>query len=314
MPELPEVQTIVSQLQKTIPGLTIRDIWSDWIKTVQVIDDNGHLKISKSEKLKKGKKADILFNSFKDSLIDRRIEKIERVGKNILIYLSGDQLLLVHQKMSGHLLLGEWSIIDGVVSSKNKGIFEDKINGFIHLIFYLSDGSMLALSDLRKFAKAISGPTKKVLELPEITSLGPDALDKNLTFEEFRRRIKSKKSKIKVVLLDQKVIAGIGNIYADESLWSAKIHPEAISNKINDEKLKKLYNAMREILSFSIEIGGDSMSDFRNIHGKRGGYQEHHKVYQREGEDCYSCGQRIKRIKIAGRSSHYCNFCQKKLK
>ncbi len=316
MPELPEVQTITSQLQKEIPNLTIRDVWSDWIKMLQVLNHNDHIKIKKSQKFTKksnqSKKASILFERFKNDIVGKKIKKVSRIGKNILIYLSSGHLLLVHQKMSGHLLLGKWKIKNGVAVPEEDGIMKDKMNGYIHLIFYLSDGRMLALSDLRKFAKVVLGPEDKVLSLSEIKKLGPDVLDKNFSFESFRKIIKSKKGKIKQVLLDQSVVSGVGNIYADESLWKAKIHPETQANKIDDARLKRLYNAIRDIMKFSIKVGGDSMSDFRNIYGKKGGYQKYHKVYQREKEACFLCKAQIKRIKISGRSAHFCPSCQKK--
>ncbi len=311
MPELPEVQTIVSQLQKTVPNLTIRDVWSDWIKMLQVVSHNDHIKIPKSEPLKKGKRANKVFDAFAKDVIGKKIIGAKRVGKNIIIELSENHAILIHQKMSGHLLFGEWDIIDGVAVPKEDGVLKEKINGYIHFILYLSKGKMLALSDLRKFAKIISGPKEKILSLPELKMLGPDALSDKLNFSEFKKRISSKRLKIKQVLLDQSVISGIGNIYADEMLWYAKIHPETPANKIDDARLKKMYNAMRRILRFSIKIGGDSMSDFRNLFGKRGGFQNHHKVYQREGESCFSCKTKIKRVKVSGRSSHFCPKCQK---
>ncbi len=310
MPELPEVQTIASQLKKEILGLTILGVWSDWPKTLQVVSHKDHLKIKKTKKLVKASELKKLYKVFCDDVIGKKIKNVSRIGKNIIIHLSDEHVILVHQKLSGHLLFSEWDIINNVPISKKKGVLNDKVNGYIHLIFYLSGGKMLALSDLRKFAKVISGPKKEIFSLSDIANLGPDPFDKNFTFEKFKRRVKNKKGKIKTVLLNQEVLAGIGNIYADEILWVCKIHPLTPTEKISSVKLKKMYNEMKEMLRFSIKIGGDSMSDFRNIYGEKGKFQKYHKVYQKKGEACTRCKAKIERIKVGGRSSHYCPKCQ----
>ncbi|MEK7452730.1 MAG: zinc finger domain-containing protein, partial [Patescibacteria group bacterium] len=232
------------------------------------------------------------------------------IGKNIIINLSDNHIILVHQKLSGHLLFGRWKIKDNIPVPVIRGILDDRINKYIHLILYLSGGDMVALSDLRKFAKVISGPKDKIFSLPEISKLGPDPLEKGLTFKKFYDLINNKKGGIKKILLDQEVIAGIGNIYADEILWACGVHPLTKVDDISSKKLEKMYNEMRRILRFSIKLGGDSMSDFRDIYGERGGYQNHHKAYQRDGEPCFFCKTKIERIKIVGRSSHFCPKCQ----
>jgi len=168
----------------------------------------------------------------------------------------------------------------------------------------------LALSDLRKFAK-VEILTKEELE-KEMEKLGPEPLDKDFTFEKFKERIlKKKKGKIKQVLMDQEVIAGIGNIYSDEILWKAKIHPFKRVGKLSEEELKKIYKAMREILPKAIEVGGESISDYRRPSGEKGGFDILRKVYRREGEKCFRCGAKIKRVKLGQRSAHFCPVCQK---
>ena len=212
--------------------------------------------------------------------------------------------------MTGHFLIGQWEVVDGKALAKTEGALQEKVNSFIHLIFYLSDGRMLALSDMRKFAKAVVGPQDKILALPEIAKLGPDPLDKSFKSSEFKSLINREKRKIKQVLMDQEIISGIGNIYSDEILWQAEIHPATPANMISDEKIGLMYNIMKKILRLAIKAGGDSMSDFRNIYGEAGKFQNYHQVYRREGEKCSRCLTIIKRIKIGGRSARFCPKCQ----
>lgn len=288
MPELPEVETIVRDLNKAILGRKIEDVWSDFKKMIKRPKD---------------------FEEFKKGLKRKKIEKIWRRGKNILFDLSGNKILLIHQKLTGHLLLGKWRKIGNQWQSEIKGpLSEDPMNCFLHLIFWLDNGQQLALSDLRKFAKVELFNSEQLER--ELNSLGPEPLEKSFTFEKFKE-VLPKKGKIKQVLMDQEVIAGIGNIYSDEILWRAKIHPFKEVSKLKEEELKKIYQAMREILPRAIELGGESISDFRRISGERGGFDPLRKVYRREGEKCSRCGTIIKRIKLAGRSAHFCPNCQK---
>jgi formamidopyrimidine-DNA glycosylase len=290
MPELPEVETTVRDLKKTVLGRIFFDVWTDAKKMI-----------------KKPKK----FGDFKKELIGKEILDVKRRGKNILFFLSSGKILLIHQKLTGHLLFGIWKKEGGIWKSEIEGpLKEDPMNGFLHLIFFFKDGWQLALSDLRKFAK-VEILTKEELE-KELSALGPEPLEEDFTFEKFKERIlKKKKGKIKQVLMDQEVIAGIGNIYSDEILWKAKIHPFKRVGKLSEEELKKIYKAMREILPRAIEVGGESISDYRRPSGEKGGFDLLRKVYRREGEKCFRCGAKIKRVKLGQRSAHFCPVCQK---
>jgi len=290
MPELPEVETTVRDLKKKIVGRIFLDVWTDAKKMI-----------------KKPKR----FEDFKKELIGKEILDIKRRGKNILFFLSSGKVLLIHQKLTGHLLFGKWKKIKKEWVSEIEGpLKEDPMNKFLHLIFFFKDGWQLALSDLRKFAK-VEILTKEELE-KELSKLGPEPLEKDFTFEKFKERIlKKKKGKIKQVLMDQEVIAGIGNIYSDEILWKAKIHPFKKVNKLSEEELKRIYKAMKEILPKAIEVGGESISDYRRPSGERGGFDPLRKVYRREGEKCFRCGAKIKRVKLGQRSAHFCPVCQK---
>lgn len=291
MPELPEVEITVRDLRKEILGRKIKDLWSDFRKMVKRPKD---------------------FERFKREIKGRKIEEIRRKGKNILFFLSGEKILLIHQKLTGHLLLGRWSWENGQWEAQTKGpLLEDPMNRFLHLIFWLDDGRMLALSDLRKFAKAELWNTQELKEAPEFKNLGPEPLEKSFTFEKFKESLRGARAKIKQALMDQTLIAGIGNIYSDEILWEARVFPLKEVSKLSEEELKRIYLAIKKILSLAIKLEGESISDFRRPSGERGYYDKARKVYRREGERCLRCRTIIKRVKIGGRSAHYCPICQK---
>lgn len=293
MPELPEVQTIVSDLQKILPGLKIGDVWTDWKKMFK----------------------NCSFENFKKEVVGEKILNVRRVGKNILIGLSSSKTILVHQKMTGHFLYGNWELKNGKWLSKNNDpIRNDPQNRFIHLIFDLSNKKQLALSDLRKFAKVLLWPTDKLSELEDINNLGPDPTAEDFDFKKFQERFTpltagqaSKKGKIKTVLMDQSVFAGIGNIYSDEILWLSGIHPMKPVSSLTQEELKLIFTSTKKILKKALEARGTSDSDYRDPSGKKGKYQEMLYVYGLKGEKCQKRdGGTIARLKIAGRSAHFC--------
>ena len=169
----------------------------------------------------------------------------------------------------------------------------------------------MGLSDLRKFAKVLFGPKKEIEKLPDLTKLGPEPLDQSFNLSVFQSAILKNKGKIKQVLMNQEIIAGIGNIYSDEILWQAKIHPFRLANKLIANELTSLYSAMRRILKKAIKLRGTSISDYRDAEGRPGAYGKILKVYQKENKPCRRCRTLIKRVKMGGRSSHYCPKCQK---
>jgi formamidopyrimidine-DNA glycosylase len=300
MPELPEVETVVRDLNKKVKGRTITGVWFDWPKLIKHPSDPASRSVHKTapwdfEKFIKGEK----------------ILSAKRIAKNILISLSGGKMLLIHQKMTGHLLVGKWRVSgEQVVPLEPKEMIDDSYNGFIHLILYLDNGQMLALSDVRKFAKVIAGTREEIESLPELVRLGPDALDPELFLPIFAGIIGNERRPIKQVLLDPEVIAGIGNIYSDDILYQAKVHPLSKANQLPPKKLQAVYRAMRDILAKAVKLRGTSTSDFRDTAGKEGGYTGHRLVYQREGEPCGRCKTPIAREKVGGRSAHYCPKCQ----
>lgn len=292
MPELPEVETIVRDLKKKVLGRTFLNAWTDFPKLI-----------------KKPKN----FGKFKKEIKRRKIKNIWRKAKNIIFELSGSYSLLVHQKMTGHLLYGKWRREGKKWISEIAGpLKNDPMNRFLHVLFKLDNGWQLALSDLRKFAKVELWKTEELKKSKFFRELGPEPLKKEFTFKKFREALrKKKKGRIKQVLMDQAAIAGIGNIYSDEILWKAKIHPFKDISKLSNAELKEIYKAMKQILSLAIKLGGESISDYRRPSGEKGFYDKERKVYRKEGEKCPSCSGIIKRAKIGGRSAHFCSKCQK---
>lgn len=283
MPELPEVETTVRGLKRTVVGLIIKDIWTD---------------LSTKDRRKKETVADPkFFPLFKKEVINKKIISAERRAKNILINLSDNKTILVHLKMTGYLYFGK----------------DPKIR-FAHVIFTLSNKKYLVLSDVRKFGKITLLDTKVAHDSRHLNTVGPEPLDKNFTLEKLKERLQKKPSgKIKTVLMDQTVLAGIGNIYSDEILWRTSIRPKRKVSKISDKEFKLLFRAIKETLSKGIDFGGDSMSDYLNIYGKKGKFQLHHEAYRRTGEKCRKKGCKgiIKRKVINGRSAHFCPVHQK---
>ncbi len=289
MPELPEVETTVLDLKTKVLKRTFIDVWTDDSKIIKKPES---------------------FEKFKKELKRKKIKNIRRRGKNILIDLSDDKTLLIHQKMTGHLLLGKWKLEKGQWVSEIPGsLRDDPKNRFLHVIFFFDNGEQLALSDLRKFAK-IELWDKNELETSKIfKGLGPEPLEKEFTFGRFKDILK-KKGRIKQALLDQKNIAGIGNIYSSEILWEARVNPFKDVKELKERELGKIYRAIRKVLKKGIKLKGDSFSDFRRLDGTKGDFNEWARVYKREGGKCLRCKTAIKRKKLGGRSSYFCPRCQ----
>ncbi|MEK7124705.1 MAG: bifunctional DNA-formamidopyrimidine glycosylase/DNA-(apurinic or apyrimidinic site) lyase [Patescibacteria group bacterium] len=288
MPELPEVQTTVKGLNSRVLSRTFIDVWSDWEKIVKKPKD---------------------FRLFKKDLKGKKITKIWRRAKNVIFELSAGHSLLIHMKMTGHLMVGKWILENKKWKPAQKGPLEEKINLYIHILFFLDNGLQIALSDLRKFAKIELWKTEELLK--DLESLGPEPLDKNFSFVKFKERLKNKKGKVKVVIMDPAVIVGVGNIYSSEALWRAKIHPQKDVSKLTEKELKNLYNAIKKVLSLGIKLGGESFADYRKVDGTKGDFDDERRVYKREGEKCFRCKTPIKRLKFAGRSAFFCPRCQK---
>jgi len=290
MPELPEVETTVRGLKEKVLERTFLDVWSDWHKLI-----------------KKPKS----FELFKNQIKNKKIIKIWRRAKNIIFDLSDGYSLLVHQKMTGHLLCGKWILKDGEWAPAIQGPLSDPYNRFLHLVFFLDDGEMMALSDARKFAKVELQKTEDLLNSEDFKNLGPEPLEDSFTILKLKEILKNKKGKIKQVLMDQKIIAGIGNIYASEILWWSKIHPERTVQTLNDAELGLLYKYIKKVLTLGVELGGESFSDYRKPDGSKGNFDSERVTYKRENQKCNRCGEKIKRITLGGRGTFFCPSCQK---
>ena len=297
MPELPEVETTVRELRKKVLGRAFFDVWSDFPKMI-------YLCRSCRGKEKKPKKLE----QFKKEIKGKKIEKILRRGKNIIFELSDNKILLIHQRLTGHLLFGKWKLRKNTWEPPS-GPLSERVNSYLHLLFIFGDGQMLALSDLRKFAKVKLLDKKEFKQ--ELTSLGPEPLERSFTFKKFEEILKEKKGKVKQVLMNQKVIVGIGNIYSDEILFASKVSPQKKVSELKEIEMRKIYKNIKKILRKAIFLQGESFADYRIPSGKRGSFDKERKVYRREGEKCFYCGTIIKRIKLSGRSAHFCPRCQK---
>lgn len=265
MPELPEVETIVRYLRPKIRGKRILGVWSDAPRLFR-----GHSGILKIKKEIRG----------------RKIEDAARIGKNIVLKVSGGQDLLVHLMMTGKLLLFPW-------------VPKEK-----HIHFWLRFGpeEFLALHDTRKFGRIRLVPRQFLI-------LGKDAL--SLSFADLKNLLAKRKGNIKTLLLNQKIISGIGNIYSDEILWYAGIKPTRRVETLKKKDIKKLYSATNGVLKKALKAGGTSSRDYRKPDGSEGGYYKIRKAYQRTGRRCSRDGAIIKRIVIGQRSAHYCPKHQK---
>jgi len=298
MPELPEVTTTVNGLNSVLKKLSITDVWTDYFLRT---------KHKRTDNIKNRN----YFETFKKEIVGKKFVKAERRGKNVLIHLSGGKTILIHMKMTGHLLYGKYDFHEKWTSKEK--LLSDPFNQFIHLVFTLSNKRQLAFSDMRKFGKVFVFETKEQNNIPDLKELGPEPLD-HFTISKFKERLLLRQNgKIKQVLMDQHIVAGIGNIYSDEILWASDIHPERKVSEISDRELKKMFTAMTKVLKLGVKMGGDSMSDYRNIRGEKGNFQKSHKAYRRTGQKCLKrgCPGSITRKVIGGRSAHFCNVHQK---
>lgn len=272
VPELPEVETIKNDLQKTLTGEKILGLW--WDSTKQ-------LKPSPS--------------SVEKNIVGMTIEKIARRAKLIQFYLSNKKILVAHLKLTGRLLIRK---------------SQDEKDRWSHIILKLSDGRELRFCDMRKFGYMRLIESEE--ELNEILKeFGPEPLTPEFTQEKFQEILSRFKGPIKLLLMDQTKVAGVGNIYANDALFLAGIHPQAKANKLLSDQAIKLYQSLLKVLEEGIKYRGASDQSYLDAFGKEGQYQRHFRVYSRDGEDCLNhCGSKIKRIVVGGRGTFFCPKCQ----
>jgi formamidopyrimidine-DNA glycosylase len=289
MPELPEVETLRSGLSHLLPGMTIEDVWFDNPKSFP------------------NAKADV-----KAFMLGAKITTIRRRAKVLLIDLDSSYTLVIHLKMTGQLIYrsndNNEKFGAGHPNDSLVGALPDRSTRVILTL----NGAKLFFNDQRKFGWMRLIPTIEVGELDFFKRVGPEPLAADFSSGQFIERLqKRSRSNIKSVLLDQSIIAGVGNIYADESLWAAKIHPNTIVGTIATSRLKILFTQLQNILELSIEKGGSTDKNYVDAEGKRGSYLDFARVFRREGLPCPRCGTIIKKTRVAGRGTHICPVCQK---
>jgi formamidopyrimidine-DNA glycosylase len=289
MPELPEVETVKKGLAELLPGRKVVAVKYDWPKGFP------------------NAKADI--DKF---LIGSKITGVTRRAKVLLISLNTNYSLIVHLKMTGQLVFrGEQNFGAGHPNDSIIGALPDKST---RVTLTFEDKSQLFFNDQRKFGWMRLFPSSEIMNLDFFKKLGPEPLDANFSSTDFRNRLlRRPNSNIKAVLLDQSVVAGVGNIYADESLWGAKIHPKTLVRKLSKAKTQSLYEELLAVLKLSIEKGGSTDRNYVDAFGKKGSYLAFAKVFRREGLSCPRCGSIIIKTRVAGRGTHICPKCQKEV-
>lgn len=286
MPELPEVETVRRGLSNLIIGKVVTDETHDTAKGFPNAD------------------ADV-----KKFLLGASITDVRRRAKVLIIDLSTDYSLIIHLKMTGQLVfVGDTRFGAGHPSDSLVNALPDKST---RVTLTFRDRTKLFFNDQRKFGWVKLLPTIEIPEIDFMKRVGPEPLDADFTAEQFAERFKRRaKTNIKAALLDQSVVAGIGNIYADEALWGAQVHPQRLVSSITKEEFHKLYTEVRDVMNLSIEKGGSSNHTYVNAEGKKGSYMDFARAFRREGQPCPRCGTTIEKLRVAGRGTHICPYCQ----
>lgn len=287
MPELPEVETVRAGLEQLIIGKVIRQV-----------------KVHDSPKSFPNAPAAV--NTF---MIGAHIVTVRRRAKVLLIDLSTQYTLVIHLKMTGQLVfVGAQRFGAGHPTDSLVGELPDRST---RVTIAFNDDSHLYFNDQRKFGWIKLVPTVEVPSMPFMQTVGPEPLEATFTSQEFIGRFSRRaNTSIKAALLDQTVIAGVGNIYADEGLWGAKIDPRRKVKDMTPQEFATLYTELREVMNVAIQKGGSTDKNYVNAEGKRGSYMDFARVFRREGQLCQRCGATIEKIKHAGRGTHFCPICQ----
>lgn len=274
MPELPEVETIVADLRPHLVGRTIVGCHLAFPTIVRHPEPE----------------------EFVDAVTGMRIESMTRRGKYIYLHLIDSVVLVVHLGMTGQL-----RIVDAAAP----------LEKHTHAVFGLDDGRELRYRDPRRFGRLLAGTLDALLTAKKMPRLGPEPIDPAFEPDELYRSLRRRRAPLKAVLLDQKAIAGVGNIYADESLHRAGLRPTRIASSVSRRSAQRLHQSLRESLEVAIANRGSSVESYRDAWGELGGQQEKLLVYGRAGEPCFTCGRPLKAVRIAGRTTVYCTRCQR---
>ena len=279
MPELPEVETLRRDLEKEVVNKRVKDVQVTGMRSIRRHPNKKH---------------------FMAKLAGRKITGVERRGKYLLLRLEGGDILVVHLGMSGQLL-------------RAKGGPKDALAKHTHVVMSFTQGGQLRFVDSRTFGELfVTTPDELAEQVPELAHLGFDPVDDMMSWNRFGDLLTARKVKLKALLTDQRFVAGIGNIYSDEILFTAGLRYDRSSDDLSSQEVRRLYRAMVETLQDAIKHRGSSLADetYRDLYGEMGEYQSMHKVYDREGETCRRCRSTIVRVKFNGRSSFLCPQCQ----
>jgi formamidopyrimidine-DNA glycosylase len=256
-----------------------------------------------------------MFAGKKEDILGVKITNIKRIGKGLIVEFDNDYLLAVHFKMTGQLVFQDKNTKNLILSKKIGGdVLPTK---YSHIIFTLDKGAMLYYNDLRQFGWAKILRKDELMKMPFFSEMGPepkvgkDLAGKELTFDYFKSTLLKSNLPIKVILMDQKKIGGIGNIYANDALFLAKISPARKAKSLNDTELKNLFKAIFEVINKSLSFGGSSDENFVNALGQDGAYQNHTLVYGKKGQKCPKCSSIIHKIQLGGRGTFFCEKCQR---
>lgn len=278
MPELPEVEVVRRDLDKEITG-----------KRIKSVEVTGARAVRRHESPA----------AFTDRLAGQKVTRVSRRGKYLLAFLDGGDVLVVHLGMSGQLLKPKSS--------------REAAPKHTHVVISFTQGGPLRFVDPRTFGEMfVTKADDLESEVEELAHLGVDPLETAMSWDHFGALLHQRRTKLKPLLMDQKFIAGIGNIYSDEILWEAGLRWDHLSHELSPEEVRRLYRAMMETLQEAVKHRGSSLADqqYVDLYGQSGTHQEHHRVYAREGELCPRCRATIVRSKVGGRSTFYCESCQ----
>jgi formamidopyrimidine-DNA glycosylase len=288
MPELPEVETVRIGLQALLPGRRVSNATHDTPKSFP--------------------NAPVDVQQF---LVGAKVVTVARRAKVLLIELDSKYSLVIHLKMTGQLVFRSSTERFGA-GHPNDSLIGNLPDKSTRVTLTFDDGSQLFFNDQRKFGWVRLMPTAEIVNLDFFKKVGPEPLSADFTAAVLQERaMRRKNSNIQAVLLDQTVLAGIGNIYADESLWGAKIHPTKLVKDISKKQFELLYSELVSVLKIAIEKGGSTDKNYVNAEGKKGSYMSFARVFRREGKPCPRCGTTIIKTRVAGRGTHTCPYCQK---
>ena len=274
MPELPEVETIATDLRPLVVGRRITGVELRFPTIVRHPEPE----------------------AFARDLPGHVIEALERRGKYLLLRLNGGPVLVVHLGMTGQLL---------------HKLPEAEYKPHTHALVDLDNGTQLRYSDARRFGRLLLGTEAELVAAKKLPRLGPEPLDPGFTPRELYRRLHGRRAPLKVLLLDQSVLAGVGNIYADEACYRARIRPDKPAGRLSADRVKRLHAAVRESLQMGIDNRGSSIDDYVDLYGAKGRQQEELQVYGRGGLPCFNCGRPLTLVRLGGRATVFCRRCQR---